>query len=232
MWVIDRGSGYVFFNNDRVGQLGTSEILVFQFLSENLDALKSKNEILDYAWPQKVVAPNSLTVAIKNIRKVFSARPCSIEIKTHHGRGYSLHGDINEVALVEQRHDGLDEKIERGDLNIEPLSPSIVNSTTSQENVSAKFTNLASVVKKMVGISLCIMLASAAALVWGYNKKIYCEEIVSSVIACGTRSLNENHKVQLKKQVEEQVASHEERYTRYVYGYNYSPKNLVFYPVM
>ncbi|MBS4687047.1 winged helix-turn-helix domain-containing protein [Aeromonas sobria] len=102
MWVIERSCGNVYFSNERVGQLGSSEVVVLEYLIDNLGQLKEKGELLDFAWPQKIVSPNSLTVAIKNIRKVFSVRKCALEIRTHHGKGYSLHGDVSEVTIVDE----------------------------------------------------------------------------------------------------------------------------------
>ncbi|UXB09951.1 winged helix-turn-helix transcriptional regulator (plasmid) [Aeromonas dhakensis] len=241
MWVIEQSTGYVFFKNERVGQLGTSEILVFQFLSDSLGELRSKTALLDYAWPQKVVAPNSLTVAIKNIRKIFSARPSPIEIKTHHGKGYSLHGDISGIVLVDQRvkslqEDGSDEENEPDDLSSEPLAWPTTSDVEPQTERATKFISWIIRVKTMIWISLCAMLcitfALASALLFAYNKPVHCEEIMSNLVVCGITNLHENDKALLKRNIEEQITSQGKRYTRYVYGYSYSPKKLVFYPAM
>ncbi|MGL4751478.1 MAG: winged helix-turn-helix domain-containing protein [Aeromonadaceae bacterium] len=227
MWVIDHSNGYVYVGEDRVGQLGASEILVLQCLMEDVGQLKEKDALLDYAWPQKVVAPNSLTVAIKNIRKVFSVKPCSLEIKTHHGRGYSLSGDVSEVSIVERLP-------EKGDGNLSVVVSNTDASIVVKQNESRKFNanSLLSWVRYIFLLIVLFFFIFVSALVWGYDKKLYCEEIVPNVKVCGTRVLNAKDKEQMKSGIDVHSKSLERRYSLYVYGYNYSPKNFVYYSVL
>lgn len=49
---------------------------------------------------------------------------------------------------------------------------------------------------------------------------------------CGTKILYEKNTKQLKAELESFMAQHGNRYSLYVYGYNYSPKNFSVYPVL
>lgn len=100
MWTLDLISGDLKFNQIKVGRNNQTETLVLACLISNKGALVTKESLLDVGWPGKFVAPNSLTVAIKNIRKLLSNAKSDIYIETVHRKGYILHVKKDNIVNV------------------------------------------------------------------------------------------------------------------------------------
>ncbi|MFH7527862.1 transcriptional regulator [Aeromonas sp. A5] len=89
--ILDIDSGDVILDGQKIARLGASETSILALLASNEGALFSKEQLIDEGWPNKVVSPNSLTVAIKNIRKILSAKHVPTYIETVHRKGYIYH---------------------------------------------------------------------------------------------------------------------------------------------
>lgn len=244
MWCIERTTGTVFYKNEIVGQLSTSEVILLSCMLKEPSRVFTKDELLDLGWPGRIVAPNSLTVAIKNIRKVFGYRPSQLNIKTKHGEGYALLLPVeNEIAIVDQYPVPVENEIVIVD-QYPALAPDVDNEESisiadekeliekkSFGNVHGdkKFERNGSVFLRMklpamVGLFFSLLLLNIVVVI--YDKKIYCETI-GGVLFCGTRPLAYSEKLRLQNgqiDIDRNVV-------KYVYGYNYTTKNMVFYPL-
>lgn len=88
---LNTSTGEILDSQGRVlGRLNSSEALIVEYLSKASPSIIDKNVLLDFAWPKKIVSPNSLNVAVKNIREVFESK-CMIDdiIQTHVKKGFS-----------------------------------------------------------------------------------------------------------------------------------------------
>lgn len=90
-------TGSVKYNGELVVRLGQSETLVLSALIVHSGELLTKDKLLDIGWPNKIVAPNSLTAAIKQIRKAIKHE---VLIETVYRRGYILHNSANTPISI------------------------------------------------------------------------------------------------------------------------------------
>ncbi|MDO6705107.1 winged helix-turn-helix domain-containing protein [Photobacterium sp. 1_MG-2023] len=105
--------------HDKVSEsaLAHSEILILNVLSLP-DAKEgiSRDEIIAYAWPGKVVTKNSLNVAMNNIRNTLNELNVNPSIITLRGYGYQLHHSLiihqvdSSPNVHSIHHEGADEK--------------------------------------------------------------------------------------------------------------------------
>lgn len=99
-------SGDLLKDDKWLGRLNNSEYGVITCLYENKDKIVSHDELLTAGWPSKIVAPNSLNVAIKNIRTHLGKAHFEGVIETHVKKGFSWHSeyvlDIVDVIESEQ----------------------------------------------------------------------------------------------------------------------------------
>lgn len=72
MLELDITSGELKWQSKRIARLNKSEASILAFLLKNINYFSSKDDLLCEGWPGKVVSPNSLAVAIKNIRRALS----------------------------------------------------------------------------------------------------------------------------------------------------------------
>jgi DNA-binding winged helix-turn-helix (wHTH) protein len=98
---LNESSGELIWDGTVIAQLSPSEIQVLQCLLEKPDELVEKDILLEAGWPSKVVQQNSLTVAIKNIRKALAEITDGPIIETRHRKGYIFHPAINHNENVE-----------------------------------------------------------------------------------------------------------------------------------
>lgn len=96
-------SGEVIWNGKTIARLGSSETLVLSFLIENSGMLVSKDELLDFGWPDRFVTQNSLSTAIKKIRKLLLQTSPNLSIETVHRKGYIFHKQTISCALIGTR---------------------------------------------------------------------------------------------------------------------------------
>ncbi|MGY3946582.1 hypothetical protein BJP24_02805 [Aeromonas allosaccharophila] len=93
---LNESSGELIWGGAVIYQLSPSEIQVFQCLLDSPDELVEKDVLLEAGWPSKVVQQNSLTVAIKNIRKALAEITDGPIIETRHRKGYIFHPAVNQ----------------------------------------------------------------------------------------------------------------------------------------
>ncbi|HDO1358647.1 TPA: winged helix-turn-helix domain-containing protein [Aeromonas veronii] len=100
MLVLCVETGSVKYNSELVARLGQSETLVLSELIMHSGELLTKDKLLDIGWPNKIVAPNSLTAAIKQIRKAIKHIEHEVLIETVYRRGYILHNSANSPISI------------------------------------------------------------------------------------------------------------------------------------
>lgn len=91
-------SGELVWHGMPLARLSRSETLLLGHFIEHAEELLSQDSLLDAGWPQSIVAPNTLVVAIKNIRKHLSQTGASIE--TVHRRGYIFHPGAEPARIL------------------------------------------------------------------------------------------------------------------------------------
>lgn len=109
-WILDIHSGDLTLDGEKVARLSVSESCVLALLASHEGTLLSKDQLLDAGWPDKVVSPSSLTVAIKNIRKALSTRDTPTYIETLHRKGYIYHGEEAQFSIKEKKVIGNEQK--------------------------------------------------------------------------------------------------------------------------
>ena len=75
----------------RVVRLSSAESLIFSYLLDHQDEVCDKDLLLDIGWLGRPISPNSLNVAIANIRRHFASSPQTLDIRSTPKKGYSLH---------------------------------------------------------------------------------------------------------------------------------------------
>ena len=75
----------------RVVRLSSAESLIFSYLLDHQDEVCDKDLLLDIGWLGRPISPNSLNVAIANIRRHFVSSPQTLDIRSTPKKGYSLH---------------------------------------------------------------------------------------------------------------------------------------------
>ncbi|NEX73596.1 transcriptional regulator [Aeromonas rivipollensis] len=101
MWRLYCSTGEIKYNDELVHRLSHSETIVLSLLISHHGQLVMKDTLLDLGWPNKIVAPNSLTTAIKGIRKVIKVVDSDVYIETVYRRGYILHQNNNIEIVME-----------------------------------------------------------------------------------------------------------------------------------
>ncbi|MFQ2114640.1 transcriptional regulator [Aeromonas veronii] len=86
---LNKDSGDLSDGIKRLGRLNSSESEVLVLLYQNKGNLVSKDSLLDAGWPNKIVTPNSLNMAVKNIRVCFEKLNIDDVIITHVKKGFS-----------------------------------------------------------------------------------------------------------------------------------------------
>ncbi|HHQ4441547.1 TPA: winged helix-turn-helix domain-containing protein [Aeromonas veronii] len=75
----------------RVVRLSSAESLIFSYLLDHHDEVCDKDLLLEIGWLGRPISPNSLNVAIANIRRHFTSSPQTLDIRSTPKKGYSLH---------------------------------------------------------------------------------------------------------------------------------------------
>lgn len=75
----------------KAARFSSAESLIFCYLLDHLDEVCDKELLLDIGWQGRPISPNSLNVAIANIRRNFVQTPQTLDIKSTPKKGYSLH---------------------------------------------------------------------------------------------------------------------------------------------
>lgn len=223
MWCVEKKTGSVFYQGELIGVLGGSETTLLCAMLAEAGRTFSKDELLDLGWPNKIVAPNSLTVAIKNIRKIFGYRPSQLNIKTKHGQGYVLLAPPEgEIVVVEE----FGEPSESAFLGTKSSDEKFFSHEVSVVAEPRKARGLLESLKFAVRVCLLVFLLMFSLAITIYDKRVYCESI-NNTSFCGTRPLAYSERIKLQNgdfHVEDGAK-------KYIYGYNHTTKIMVFYPL-
>ncbi|MEF1206870.1 winged helix-turn-helix domain-containing protein [Photobacterium damselae] len=95
-------------------KLSASETKILQYLIDNSGEIVSRETLLEIGWPEKIVVPNSLNVAIANLRKAFKTK--NEIIITIKGAGFTVakntfikqQQNINEEELQQEESETID----------------------------------------------------------------------------------------------------------------------------
>lgn len=82
-------TGSLYQNGQYIGRLNSVEGRILVALVESTTELIERDALLDIAWPDKEVTPNSLNVAIRKIRNLFIPTTKKDVIVTHFKKGFS-----------------------------------------------------------------------------------------------------------------------------------------------
>ncbi|WP_421275199.1 winged helix-turn-helix domain-containing protein [Aeromonas veronii] len=204
-------SGDLTWNDEKKARLNRSESLIFAYLLKNVNHFSSKDDLLSAGWPGKFISPNSLAVAIKNIRQALSNAAPDFSIETVHRRGYILHGNaigfkiIDNLAFESQSasQDEQDEchpstldslKKNDDDLSIEEKQKATLL-TANHLPVTRKLYIRA---KGLLFFVYIILILYLSFVFFTYTGDLYCYQLNSSTRACGVFYLNEKQQNSLK----------------------------------
>ncbi|HDO1359000.1 TPA: helix-turn-helix domain-containing protein [Aeromonas veronii] len=205
-------SGDLTWNDEKKARLNRSESLIFTYLLKNINNFSSKDDLLSAGWPGKFISPNSLAVAIKNIRQALSNATPDFSIETVHRRGYILHGNAlgfklidnlafeSQNALQDECHpsslDSLDslEKNYDNDLSIEEKQKAtllVVNRSPVTRRIYIR-------AKGLLFFVYIMLILYFSFVFFIYTGDLYCYQLNSSTRACGVFHLNEKQQNSLK----------------------------------
>ncbi|PJG60352.1 winged helix-turn-helix domain-containing protein [Aeromonas cavernicola] len=213
MFSLNPETGDVTYQGTIVGQLNASESLVLQCLIDHPGELITKEALLEIGWPGKVVLPNSLTVAIKNIRKILLAVATDDFIETRHRKGYIFHAiqplDTPEGSLALTSYPTA----------ANGILPLTVNDTPDADGVPSSLIKRASVVLiELFFYSVIILLSLWSLFLFTLDTPLFCQEI-NQAIFCGYSELDRHELDHL-----EETSSNDEGV--YLYGYDKDIDNL------
>lgn len=90
MITIIPSSRLVYRDSECIGNLSQSEINILCRLKQSEGSTVSRDELLNAGWPDRIVVANSVNMAIKNIRDVFSRVHDAPVIITNPKEGFTL----------------------------------------------------------------------------------------------------------------------------------------------
>lgn len=96
--LFDKNAGKVLFAGKVIGKLNYSERLILEYLINNPNEIASKDDLLAVGWPNRLVVPNSLNIAIRNIRNILEIAGVEDEPETVPKYGFRLSAGIIQIA--------------------------------------------------------------------------------------------------------------------------------------
>ncbi|MFT2798983.1 winged helix-turn-helix domain-containing protein [Serratia sp. N21D137] len=88
--IVDSNTGFVFYSNKKIGALNIAEKKILLYLLSMKGEVAQKEDIISIAWENSVTVPNSLNVAIRNIRILLSKVSAESFIITIPRVGFSI----------------------------------------------------------------------------------------------------------------------------------------------
>ncbi|NEX73589.1 winged helix-turn-helix domain-containing protein [Aeromonas rivipollensis] len=224
MLLLDTDSGDVLWNDSLMSRVGASEALVLSAFIKSPGVLILKDDLLDIGWPDKFVAPNSLAVAIKNLRRILQLTASDkLFIETVHRKGYIFHcnGITCESIQGARKNEPLP-KIE----NFEPEQELNLNGKkaagkSKNEGADSTLLIFLSVFRRMSFYMAFSFFTILAVLIHGSKKNVECYHINNASL-CGLFILDEESKKVIKSKVGEQNGE-------YVYGYEKKLSDIEIY---
>ncbi|AGM45130.1 winged helix-turn-helix domain-containing protein [Aeromonas hydrophila] len=224
-WELDLHTGEIKYCDEFVTRLGASEIKILELLIHNSDNLVLKDSLFDYAWPEKIVSPNSLNVAIKKIRKVLSYDESLAYIETVHRKGYVLHSQAGAFRLINSSN-----LIKLDVNNLEQDTPAVdvesgsVNDSLSNKMLIERFLHEMSINRKKVYIftPICMLLVFFAAFLFSSKKELICYRIDGNISFCGRFELDRTSFEKVKDRIKGNPGN-------YLYGYTRDLEDIKVY---
>ncbi|HEN3672624.1 TPA: winged helix-turn-helix domain-containing protein [Yersinia enterocolitica] len=96
--ILDKLKNVLVINNE-VHALSKNEVLLLEHLYLRGGEVIPRDDLISTCWPDRVVSPVSLPVAIKHIRDVLRKATQNEVIKTHKSVGYSFQQDSLELVI-------------------------------------------------------------------------------------------------------------------------------------
>ncbi|WP_170913941.1 winged helix-turn-helix domain-containing protein [Salmonella enterica] len=87
---------------ERQFQISRNEMLILEYLYNNAGKTVSREDLLSKCWPDRIVSPVSLPVAIKHIRDIFKQITDCEVIITHKSIGYSFCNENINITIKEE----------------------------------------------------------------------------------------------------------------------------------
>ncbi|WP_141395022.1 winged helix-turn-helix domain-containing protein, partial [Enterobacter hormaechei] len=79
----------IHYHDKMIGRINFSECEILKALLQNQGVVVSRTQLLEVAWPGKIVSSNSVSMAIKNLRECFTSQGFDDVIITHVKKGFS-----------------------------------------------------------------------------------------------------------------------------------------------
>lgn len=98
--------------NDELHALSKNEVLLLEHLYNHAGEVIPRDSLLSICWPERVVSPGSLPVAIKRVRDVLRKALSNEIIITHKNAGYSLQPNCIELIISSRLYENQTDKTE------------------------------------------------------------------------------------------------------------------------
>ena len=151
-------------NQEATTKLSASETKILQFLIDNSGEIISREKLLEIGWPNKVVVPNSLNVAIANLRKAFKSK--NEIIITIKGAGFTIANNTfiqqqfqPEVVIDNEQHQT--EQLQPADNLTENNAAGTETNNTKTPSKNNAFPTMAK-----IGYSVCLTVMFAWIMLW------------------------------------------------------------------
>ena len=122
----DQENGRLYSDGLLIGSLNYNEKLILEHLIENQGDICTKEVLISIGWPNRIVVPNSLNIAIRKIRDIFKNgnTGLSSELETVPKIGYRLNSSVLFQKTLEHEP------------SIEPLQIKEFTPTTEVKKIS------------------------------------------------------------------------------------------------
>ena len=148
-------------NQEATTKLSASETKILQFLIDNSGEIISREKLLEIGWPDKVVVPNSLNVAIANLRKAFKSK--NEIIITIKGAGFTIANNTfiqqqfqPEVIIDNEQHGP--EQLQPDDKNTDN---NVISTNVNKTSTAKSFPTMAK-----IGYGVCLVVMFAWVMLW------------------------------------------------------------------
>jgi DNA-binding winged helix-turn-helix (wHTH) protein len=200
---LNENSGELIWDGAVIAQLSPSEIQVLQCLLEKPDELVEKDILLEAGWPSKVVQQNSLTVAIKNIRKALAEITDGPIIETRHRKGYIFHPAVNPNKNV-GFYTSIDDLVVDLENSTEAIKPDYIHKRNTYK--------LGSILANIIFYSVFTALALWSLFIATLDTPINCNKINKANL-CGYSELSDADITYIEQTVGESEGT-------FLYGYD------------
>ena len=151
-------------NQEATTKLSASETKILQFLIDNSGEIISREKLLEIGWPDKVVVPNSLNVAIANLRKAFKSK--NEIIITIKGAGFTI---ANNTFIQQQfQPEIIVDNEQHQPEQVQPIDNHTDNNVTGTDTNHTKVssTNQSFPTMAKIGYSICLTVMFAWVMLW------------------------------------------------------------------